>query len=192
MNLITHTVSCLCLSNYVPLLLCYDSLVESTLSPTATPICGCFSCTDSVLNNNDANGHSCGARIDWLQTSASERVGGPYDEYDSCRKVSGEFQEECGRFCHPDECDNTSFVTENNDDGAKYCGIASCSDTIWNTDADGYSCGGRIEWLQTSDAVGGPYNEDEACHIVGEEFPEICGQCSGTHSRRRKVLRGNH
>jgi len=165
-NLITHTVSCLCLSNYIPLLLCYDSLVAPTLSPTATPICGCFSCTDSVLNNNDANGYSCGARIDWLQTSESEVVGGSYNEYDSCRKVSGEFPEECGRFCHPDECDNT--------------------------DADGYSCSARIEWLQTSDAVGGPYNEDEACRIVGEEFPEICGQCSGTHSRRRKVLRGNH
>jgi len=114
----------LCFTSHIQLnfpyfLLFYYVLVEPTTSPTFTPSlvptelpsrtptndfnCGCSSCT-SYAWDNDANGSSCGSRIDWLQTANSERVGGPYDEYDSCRKVSGEFPEECGQFCDPEEC----------------------------------------------------------------------------------------
>ena len=50
------------------------------------------------------------------------------------------------------------------------CGFSSCTDTILGSYADGYSCGSRIEWLQT--AAG--YNEFDSCRKVSEEFPDIC------------------
>ena len=50
------------------------------------------------------------------------------------------------------------------------CGCSSCTDTILGRDADGYSCGSRIEWLQTADG----YNELDSCRKVSEEFPDIC------------------
>ena len=50
------------------------------------------------------------------------------------------------------------------------CGFSSCTDTILGSYADGYSCGSRIEWLQT--AAG--YNELDSCRKVSGELPDIC------------------
>jgi hypothetical protein len=172
-----------------------------TTSPTNSPSslpstksendfnCGCSSCTDAILDN-DANGYSCGSRIEWLQTLDSTIVGGPYDNLDSCRKVGEEFPKECGQFCYPEECQPiTSFDNF-------FCGCSSCTDEVWNEDANGYSCGSRIEWLQTLDAsrVGAPYNEQESCRKVSEEFPVVCGRCHSDYCSSNifvRNLRGN-
>jgi len=55
-----------------------------------------------------------------------------------------------------------------------YCGCESCTESVWNTiatDADGsYSCGARIEWLQSVQG----YSETSACTKVFTEFPTVC------------------
>lgn len=55
-----------------------------------------------------------------------------------------------------------------------HCGCKSCTESVWNaiaTDADGsYSCGARIEWLQSVQG----YSEASACTQVFTEFPTIC------------------
>lgn len=62
------------------------------------------------------------------------------------------------------------------------CGCDSCTEDVWNTLADGYTCGGRISFLRDSDEVtlvnvgilDGPFDEAGACRFVSEEFPSIC------------------
>jgi len=62
------------------------------------------------------------------------------------------------------------------------CGCESCTESVWNTLADGYTCGGRISFARDSDvatlqSVGinnGPLDEAGACRLVTEEFPDIC------------------
>jgi len=54
------------------------------------------------------------------------------------------------------------------------CGCASCTQQVLDRDADGYSCGSRIDWvIDNIDS-----SETDACALVGgEEFPSICGGC---------------
>ena len=59
-----------------------------------------------------------------------------------------------------------------------HCGCARCTNTIWNTPAsDGagsFSCGTRINWLQSPN--GGGLSELDACtKVAATEFPGICG-----------------
>ena len=55
-----------------------------------------------------------------------------------------------------------------------HCGCNSCTQAVWNTiatDASGsYSCGARIEWLQSVQG----YSEASACTKVFTEFPTVC------------------
>ena len=77
-------------------------------APTDSPEtyhCGCERCTDEVWNA-DAAGHSCGARITWLQN-----VGWSASEREACQRVSGEFPNICGTHCNPDVCSETSEPT---------------------------------------------------------------------------------
>jgi hypothetical protein len=95
---------------------------------------------------------------------------------------------------------NTIFSTENNDvvaplpptptpvepptpsPSSPRCGCDTCTEEIWDTLAEGYTCGGRISFLRDSDVatlqnVGindGPFDEESACRFVSEEFPNIC------------------
>merc|ERR1719162_450966 len=56
----------------------------------------------------------------------------------------------------------------------KYCSCSTCSSTIWNTNANGPTCGERITWLQTKMEQ----TEESACHLVaGTEFPVECLGC---------------
>jgi len=92
--------------------------VSPTSSPTSSPIanpqknedfhCGCSECTKAIWDFN-ADGYTCGFRIQWLQTPQATIVGGPFDEATSCRQVSEEFPDECGLFCHPETCSTSSF-----------------------------------------------------------------------------------
>ena len=62
------------------------------------------------------------------------------------------------------------------------CECDKCTEEVWNTLANEYSCGDRISFLKDSDEetlinVGittGPYDEAGACRFVSDEFPTIC------------------
>ncbi|CAJ1930817.1 unnamed protein product [Cylindrotheca closterium] len=53
-----------------------------------------------------------------------------------------------------------------------YCGCTTCTSDVYNADASGHSCGARMEWLVSH---GYATNDLEACGIVSDEFPSICG-----------------
>ena len=72
----------------------------------------------------------------------------------------------------------TNKPTEKPSSVTSFCGCNSCTRQVWDavaTDAGGtYSCGARIQWLQTSN--GGSMSEREACvRVAGVEFPN--GPC---------------
>ena len=132
-----------------------------------------------------AGDYSCGARIEWLMNTQS------LSELNACRQVSDEFPSICGPSCHPDQCDITRSPSEVPSNSPTIeipspCGCKACTDQILDTDAGGYSCRARIEWLQN---VSG-YTERDACiKVANEEFPGVCGpscdplRCSTTGSR---------
>eukprot|EP00551_Chaetoceros_affinis_P006935 CAMPEP_0203683208 /NCGR_PEP_ID=MMETSP0090-20130426/47400_1 /ASSEMBLY_ACC=CAM_ASM_001088 /TAXON_ID=426623 /ORGANISM="Chaetoceros affinis, Strain CCMP159" /LENGTH=721 /DNA_ID=CAMNT_0050552337 /DNA_START=1352 /DNA_END=3517 /DNA_ORIENTATION=- len=73
--------------------------------PTSGSVCGCSSCTSSVLNR-DADGHKVGARIDWLEANRG------MSETRACKTVCGaEFPNVCGRECDPDRCEGGPVPT---------------------------------------------------------------------------------
>jgi len=57
-----------------------------------------------------------------------------------------------------------------------WCGCTHCTDTIWNENAAGFTCGSRISWLRGQSGSGWK----EACAKVALEFPTICGACDPT------------
>jgi hypothetical protein len=57
-----------------------------------------------------------------------------------------------------------------------HCCCSTCTDAVWNTLANGYSCGSRITYLQST--AGGSNPEFNSCFTVaGVEYPTECGQC---------------
>ncbi|KAL7546402.1 hypothetical protein ACHAWF_009739 [Thalassiosira exigua] len=69
-----------------------------------------------------------------------------------------------------------------NESGTTYCGCDDCTQAVWDaiaTDSSGsFTCGGRIEWLQTQG-----YNELDACNRVSSEFPNgLCGPACACNS----------
>ena len=47
------------------------------------------------------------------------------------------------------------------------CGCSTCTEEVIDADADGYSCGARIDWMVDSR----DYSEEDACNLVaGKEF----------------------
>jgi len=87
---------------------CHPDLCNVPPPPAPAARCGCDSCTDAVWNHKAGGSHTCGARIEWLQTVD----GGSYTYLNACRFVSNEYSnEECGPMCHPDLCDATPDPT---------------------------------------------------------------------------------
>ena len=136
--------------------------------------CGCDSCTQEVwdtLATNSDGSFTCGSRINWLQTVLG------YDEASACATVSDEFIDgPCGPVCDPSKCSPPTLApTQPPIPKATYCGCDSCTQEVWDTlatNSDGsFTCGGRINWLQT--ALG--YDEASACAKVSDEF--IDGPC---------------
>ena len=55
------------------------------------------------------------------------------------------------------------------------CGCKGCDASVWSTDASGFSCGSRIEYL--FEVANTPASK--ACRQVGgTEFPSACGACN--------------
>jgi len=136
--------------------------------------CGCPECEDAW--NVSAGGHSCGARIEWLQAYMS------YDERGACSKVgSDEFPNECGK-CDPSKCNlkpptpapvraPTPAPVNNSND---LCGCYTCNDSVLNTFAGDHTCGDRIKYVRDSLQ----WDERDACsRVAGLEFPTECGGC---------------
>ncbi len=53
------------------------------------------------------------------------------------------------------------------------CGCENCTTDVLSTYAGQYTCGGRINWLQTSE--GGSFPELAACRKIADAYPGICG-----------------
>eukprot|EP00536_Pseudo-nitzschia_multiseries_P012439 jgi/Psemu1/309135/fgenesh1_kg.477_\ len=50
------------------------------------------------------------------------------------------------------------------------CGCNKCTEQVWNTVVDGYSCGDRITWVLGQDGN----DMASACRFVTEEYPDVC------------------
>lgn len=151
----------------------------------AVAYCGCdSSCTQEVWNTlaTDASGsYTCGGRINWLQSSNPQFYP---DEITACIKVSSEefIYGSCDA-CDPTKCTSspTTRVPTSSPSPpiVTHCGCNSCTADVWNalaTDAAGnYSCGARINWLQTVKANEYPDEASACIKVAAEEFPN--GPC---------------
>ena len=120
--------------------------------------CGdlCENVWDTVATASDGS-YSCGERINWLQTAMG------FDEAGACAKVSSEFTDgPCGPVCDPTKCNAPSR-----------CGCTSCTKDVLDSNAGGFSCENRINWVTENKGV----SEEDACKLVGDEYPSICGMC---------------
>lgn len=52
-----------------------------------------------------------------------------------------------------------------------HCGCPRCTDTYWNREASGFSCGERIEYIVN---MGGGTEAAACAQVAGEEFTDIC------------------
>lgn len=143
--------------------------------------CGCPGCNEDAFNNF-AGEFKCGDRINYLQSSLG------FSERDACARVAGaEFPEACG-ICDPDNCIEEPFPPP--PPSRTRCGCPEC-EQIWYMMAGEYTCGERIEWLQsdTSTVASGPYDELSACSkVASEEFSNECGKCDPSRCNRSVTM----
>jgi endo-1,3(4)-beta-glucanase len=163
--------------------------------------CGCQQCEASW--DAVADGHSCGSRITWLQTSslAAEIL----TEDAACLKVGqDEFPGVCSG-CDPDVCDSgqvsvlptqspvprpPSPMPAGMQVTGMHCGCEECNFDVWHTpaiDSEGsHTCGSRIEWAD----FGTGLTQDQSCfRVASEEFPGECGACDPSTCTRRSTPR---
>jgi len=107
---------------------------------------------------------------------------------EACQQVGGsEFPTECG-LCNPLTCSAMSEDPTTAPTGfptmtpttppipaeETFCGCNTCAASALENDANGYSCGARISYLQSQGKT-----MTEACQQVGgSEFPTECGACN--------------
>jgi hypothetical protein len=138
------------------------NLVRQLDSYDSVNLCFCEGC-NSQTQNTPAGGHSCGERIEWLQSNQG------HSEIHACRIVAGtEYPDECGA-CDPDSCQVQSF-----------CEVPTCTVEVLETPACNdsmggcHQCGERIRYLMDSQG----YTTADACERVSQQqFPEECGLC---------------
>lgn len=143
-----------------------------TLAPTALrggePLhrCGCTTCTMSALATLDANGDTCGNRIDY---EINDNAG--VTEAEACSVVATRYPLTCGPVCHPQKCDGQA---------PPLCNCESCTENVWNTNAQGFSCGIRILLRRNDDSDDNDIltREMNSCQRVAETYPEECGNCN--------------
>ena len=136
-----------------PLLLSLTVLLQTSSSAAYSFDCGVpNSCTNNVLNT-DASGYTCGSRIQWVMSQGKS-------ENDACQLVANE-QSACAS-CMPN-------LSEYSID----CGVPDmCTSGVLNTDANGYKCGSRIQWLMENQGK----SETDACSLVANEQSK-CKPC---------------
>jgi len=126
-------------------------------APPADPIdCGVpETCTETVLAN-DADGFSCNDRISFLISQGQSQLA-------ACDQVAViEFPSQCGPCAPPPLSVDCSRPD-------------TCTRAVLSTDAEGFSCNDRIDFLINS--LG--QSEAGACkQIAAVEFPSQCGGCN--------------
>jgi hypothetical protein len=135
----------------------------------STAFCGCKDCRQHVWDRPTAKDgqYSCGARITYLTDFEG------FSMTDACTLVGGtQFsgKDSCG-LCDPATCEPVHGSRV----GEKKCGCSRCVDSVWNLDAEGYTCGERIEFLLQDDPKKYPTEADACRQVAGVEFPGICG-----------------
>ena len=133
--------------------------------------CGCKHCTHDVWQKKTADGHTCGARISFLADFNG------LDMKEACEVVGGqEFPAECGA-CNPVTCQPV-----HGPDTKYRCGCSRCSDAVWNLDADGSTCGERVNFLLEKHSDLYPTELDACKQVAQVEYPHICGSnCAPDH-----------
>ena len=132
-------------------------LLALLATTTRAQRCGCQDCTEAVLAT-DAKGRTCGQRID-------DRLAIFPNETLACTFVAEYYPLACGPMCHPRKCDGQAPAL---------CQCPTCTADVWNSDADGFTCGERILLMLPS------MGETAACRSVAERFPDTCGPCHAT------------
>jgi len=97
----------------------------------------------------DAGGSTCGDRIKWLIDFEGKNIS------IAEQTVASEYPEQCGT-----------------------CAFSTVCLKVWNTDAEGHTCGERIQWLLEFKGKDAQMAEQ----MVGLEYPEQCGTCSITRA----------
>jgi hypothetical protein len=130
----------------------------STVSTTQGSGPAVGTCEDVL--SDDADGHTCGARITWMQNNRG------MTEVQARDAVAQEFPNECGA-CRAATTSPRPTTTTTSTRLVVTC------EAIWNNLADGYSCGSRIEWLRQNRGM----TDMQARNLVATEFPIECGAC---------------
>jgi hypothetical protein len=60
-----------------------------------------------------------------------------------------------------------------------YCDCPSCTQAVMSQNADGHSCGNRMNWMMETKGM----SQLDACKFVADEFPSICGSCHADRCR---------
>lgn len=111
--------------------------------------------------NVDAGGHTCGDRIKWLQDHLD------FNQVTARQLVADEFPAECGLCAHSPPPYTTPPPSSPSPP-------PSACEQVLNVDANGFTCGSRINWLKTVLGL----SETASRQQVAEEFPPECGACS--------------
>jgi hypothetical protein len=160
-----------------------EAELDAAAEPQSSPplYCGCASCDESAWSLTNADGHSCGARITWLQQTYPSVY--PLQS-DACARVAVlEYPTVCSA-CDPALCqvEPTAplFDVEPRD---FYCGCPeTCTADVWKSVSEsslGVSCAAHVTWAQ---AHLGFNEEAAACLHVAENLPDSpCAQwCNPT------------
>jgi len=131
--------------------------------------------------NTIAEGHTCGARIQW--SSANQHKG---NKQAAKEQVAREHPSSCGACSH--DTSTTLSITRPFTSIAMTTTsvvVSLCEEggAVWNAFAEGYTCGARIQWSAANQHQG---NQDAAKEQVSREYPMVCGECKP--SRRLSML----
>jgi len=163
-----------------------DPTQDNALSPSPSPPpppCGVSTCTSTVWATL-AGGFTCGDRIAWVINTHGE------SEATACERVGRiEFPNECGGCdpMHGAQHHGSPSPPPSAPAPPPPCGVSSCTDSVWATLANGFTCGDRITWLQDVEKL----DEDQACRqVASKEFPDQCGSCDPRPTQRSSSASG--
>ena len=164
---------------------CGKSCDPSTCTPRHPPSvidCGCgLHCDSSTLDQialDSAGSFSCRSRIDWVMQRLQK------SEQDACGQVSSEFPKVCGIGCNPKSCGigpieptKTAITKDCGCGGGGGSCIDAVLDQIVQDNTGARSCRDRINFVMKGTGV----DEIQACSLVANEFPNLCGNgCNPT------------
>lgn len=121
---------------------------------------------------NDADGHTCGGRIEWVRDNQGKSLEA------AKHQIAHEHPTSCGA-CGSGHGRNLFWWGESPPseeelvaDAAAAAAAETCDD-VWGNDAEGHTCGGRIEWVKNNQGK----SLEAAKHQIAHEHPAECGAC---------------